>query len=186
MQYYLSWRFSKMKCQLIVDIPSGTEQGVCVALCSAVGIVSKVVAGKSFLIKETINLLLNDENKLAVFDLSEVLAAGISPRALADSLMNRKVIGRAALVARANSLHNTERAWLADLGFANVFGDLDPNQPEGDTRRFANWLTSFAKTEPVSEQKLRTYLRAVPISLNGESARAKICLLYTSPSPRDH
>ncbi len=160
---------------LLIDIPQSIEQSALVALCSAVGVKGTVVAHTHTKLNDTIAALVSDETRLACIDLERLEGSGLSFAALARVLLNEKVRARVMLVNRTDCFSEPELHFLLSLGFAGVCSNIDATQPETDLRSLAQWIARHAqKTELPNEQKLRTYMKAVPAALKNSSPRTTI------------
>jgi lauroyl/myristoyl acyltransferase len=160
---------------VLIDIPPGTEQSAIVALCSAVGVKGTVVTHANTKLNDTIAALVSDETRIACIDLARLEGSGLSISTLARVLLNEKVRARVMLVNRLQSFSEPELQFLLNLGFAGICSNIDPTEPESDLRLIAQWIGRLAgKTELPNEQKLRTYMKAVPTAAGNATPRTTI------------
>jgi Domain found in Dishevelled, Egl-10, and Pleckstrin (DEP) len=162
-------------CTVLIDIPTSTEQSSIIALCSAVGVKGSVVTHTNTKLNDTITALVSDENRIACIDLARLEGSGLSIATLSRVLLNDKVRGRVMLINRMQSFSEPELQFLHSFGYAGICSNVDPTEPESDIRLIAQWIGRLAgKTDLPSEQKLRTYMKAVPTAARNASPRSTI------------
>ena len=166
-----------LKLQLIIDVAQATTRGRLISACSAAGIRAIVLDEKISSINDTVAALRGDIHRVACVSIQRLNGSGLSLVGLANALKTDECRARFLLIQQNGLVTKPQIAFVRQLGFAGLLGELDPSNPEQDVRTILRWLAKSADDESIgliAPAKLRTYLKAATLSKSVETPRAQV------------
>jgi Domain found in Dishevelled, Egl-10, and Pleckstrin (DEP) len=115
-----------------------------------------------------------DAHTVAIIDLAGVRHAATNILALAALLPTAAVRQRIVLTRSHCGLWPTDRAWVQELGFADLYAELDSSSLLAESNGLLTWVASLTGAAPIQSDALKQHFSTAQIKPDSASQRGKI------------
>lgn len=144
------------------------------AALSAMNVVPKDVLPSRSDIDHLARTLLNDTRSIAIIDLAAVRHAAPHVVALAALLPSPAVRQRIVLTRSHCGLWPSDRAWVKELGFADLYALLDAPSLLAESNSLLDWIAQLTQVAPLPNAALQQCFKTLQSKPHARSQRGLI------------
>lgn len=163
---------------LCLDLPLGVGLSTITAIANALDVKAEPVTKG---LKASVYKLLSPKT-LLVLDLMKLKASGFNITELPKIITTADMRSRVMLTQLNGQVSAGDDAYAKHLGFAGLLSDIDPRQPTGGIKVLIDWISGKLHAQPMSLNRLPTYLKTVPTPTKHEDVRSLIQRLTNQPA----
>jgi Domain found in Dishevelled, Egl-10, and Pleckstrin (DEP) len=119
-------------------------------------------------------ILLANPQAVAIIDLANIRHASANIVALKELLPEASVRQRIALTRTHRGTWPTDRSWARELGFADLYAELDSSALLSESSAWVDWLAQSTGVAPIESSALKLHFDTAQIKPDNASQRAII------------
>jgi Domain found in Dishevelled, Egl-10, and Pleckstrin (DEP) len=158
----------------VLCMPKGEARSAMRAALAAINVESQdILPSRSDLAKLAHTLQL-DTHAVALIDLAGVRHAAANILALAALLPSHTARQRIVLTRGHCGLWPADRAWAQELGFADLYAQLDSSSLLAESGSVLDWVANLTGAAPIHSDVLKQYFNTVQVKPDSNSQRGRI------------
>ncbi len=158
----------------IICMPKGEARNAVRAAMVAMNVEPQDILPSRAELAKLLQTLRTNTRAVAIIDLAGVRHAAANIVALAAQLPNSSVRQRIALTRGHCGLWPTDRAWAQELGFADLYAQLDSSSLLAEFSGVLDWVANLAGVAPVQSDALKQHFDANQTKPDHGSQRGRI------------
>lgn len=158
----------------LLCMPPGQGRSAVRAALMAMNVVPQDILPSRTELAQLAHTLQTQPNTAAIIDLDGVQQAAPHIVALTAVLPLAEVRQRVALVRSDHGLWPSDRAWARQLGYADLYGQLDAISLTAESRALLDGIARLTGAEPIGNEALARYFSAMQIKPDTSSPRGLI------------
>jgi Domain found in Dishevelled, Egl-10, and Pleckstrin (DEP) len=157
-----------------ICLPSGDARNAVRAAMMAMNVLPQDILPSRADLQRISIALLSQNNALAVIDLTVIKPAAAHMPALAALMLDVKTRKRVILTRSDCGLWATDRAWAQELGFADLFAQLDAAALTSESHNMLDLVAQLTWTASISADVLSRHYSAMQVKPDSVSPRGVI------------
>jgi hypothetical protein len=157
-----------------ICLPSGDARNAVRAAMMAMNVLPQDILPSRADLQRISTALLNQDNAVAVIDLTAIKSAAAHMPALAALMPDAKIRQRVILTRSDSGLWATDRAWAQTLDFADLFAQLDAAALTSESHSMLDLVAQLTWTASVSADVLSRHYSAMQVKPDSASPRGII------------
>ena len=157
-----------------ICLPSGDARNAVRAAMMAMNVLPQDILPSRADLQRISTALSSQDNAVAVIDLSVIKLAAPHMPALAALMPDAKTRQRVILTRGDSGLWETDRAWAQELGFADLFAQLDAAALTSESHNMLDLVAQLTWASPISADVLSRHYSAMQVKPYSASPRGVI------------
>ncbi len=158
----------------ILCMPNGEARTAVRAALASMGVEPQDILPSKADLAKLVKTLHTHTQAVAIIDLAGVRHAAANIVALAALLPNASARQRIALTRGHCGLWPTDRTWAQELGFADLYAQLDSSSLLSESSGVLDWVATLSGVAPVQSEVLKAHFNTMQIKPDRTSQRGRI------------
>jgi Domain found in Dishevelled, Egl-10, and Pleckstrin (DEP) len=158
----------------ILCLPKGDARNATRAALAAMHVESQEILPSRTELTKLVQTLRTNTKTVAIIDLAGIRHAAANIVALTSLLHDSSARQRIALTRGHCGLWPTDRTWAQELGFADLYAQLDSTSLLAESSGVLDWVASLVGVAPIQSGVLKQYFNTAQIRQDTTSQRGKI------------
>jgi Domain found in Dishevelled, Egl-10, and Pleckstrin (DEP) len=158
----------------VLCMPKGDARTAMRAALAAMHVESQDILPSRAELAKLVQTLCSHTQAIAIIDLAGVRHAAANIVALAALLPDPSARQRIALTRSYCGLWPTDRTWAQELGFADLYAQLDAASLLAESSGVLDWVANLAGVAPMQSGVLKQYFHTVQVMPDNSSQRGTI------------
>ncbi len=158
----------------LLCMPKGDTRNAMRAALTAIHVESQDILPSKAELAKLVKTLLANPQAVAIIDLAEIRHAAANIMALAVLLPDANARQRIALTRTHCGLWPTDSKWAKELGFADLFAQLDVGGLLAESSKALDWVAHLTGVDPIQNEALKKHFESNQVKPDTTSQRGII------------